>query len=235
MKIRLAMPREWTGIVGALAIGRPIEETREREAMKSIRSMAAFTLAAMASFSALAATGAAQDDSGALYTRCNIWYEKSVISSINYKVGTIIPAGSEVRDVQLIERGRVRKVREIVFTVVESGATFAISYETRYNPNLSIAEVRDRFISKKTLEELTEGMSEKELECIKTGVLREGISKEAVLIAYGYPPSHQTPSIEANAWKYWTNRYRERMIYFDANGKTSRGRVIESDELPAEL
>lgn len=199
--------------------------------MKSIRSMAAFALVGMVGFSALAAIGAAQDDSAALFTRCNIWYEKSVISSINYKIGTMIPAGSEVRDIQFVERGRIRKVREIQFTVVESGMSLAISYEARYNPNLSIEEVKDRFFSKKTLKELTEGMSEKELECIKTGVLREGISKAAVLVAYGYPPSHQTPSIDADAWKYWTHRFREKTIYFDENGKTARGRVIQSDEL----
>jgi hypothetical protein len=46
----------------------------------------------------------------------------------------------------------------------------------------------------KTLEELTEGMTDQKIQAIKHGTVLNGISKSAVLVAYGYPPEHRTGS-----------------------------------------
>lgn len=201
--------------------------------MKSFHFSTAVILLAVASFFSSGATASAQDEGGKQYTRCNIWFERNPISTINYKVGTIIPAGTEVSGVQMIEAtARFRRVtKQITFTVVDTGASYAIAYDPRYSPGLTIEAEKNRFISDKTLDELTDGFTDKEKECVKAGILKEGISKEAVLVAYGYPPAHKTPTLEMNTWTYWTYRSREKRIYFDQNGQTTRGRVIESDEL----
>ena len=47
------------------------------------------------------------------------------------------------------------------------------------------------------------------------------MSKEAVLMSYGYPPSHMTPSTEGDVWKYWDHKFRAKLIYFRNN------RVVE--------
>ncbi len=199
--------------------------------MQSFRSLLAITLLGTFALVAFASPVMAQEAEGKLYTRSNIWFERNPISMVNYKTGMIIPAGTEVKDVQLTERGFFRKVKEIMFTTVEGGMDYVIRYDERYAPGMSIGEVRDRFISNKTLEELTEGMTDKEKECVKDGILKEGISKEAVLVAWGYPPSHETPSLDMSMWRYWLNRFRQKPIYFDDNGKTTRGRVVQEDEL----
>jgi len=42
-----------------------------------------------------------------------------------------------------------------------------------------------------------------EKENIKKGTIAEGMSKEAVLMAYGYPPSHRTAALASDEWAYW--------------------------------
>ena len=32
------------------------------------------------------------------------------------------------------------------------------------------------------------------------------MSKDAVLMAYGYPPDHKTPKLEDDTWSYWLGR-----------------------------
>jgi len=48
------------------------------------------------------------------------------------------------------------------------------------------------------------------------------MSREAVIISYGYPPAHQTPSLESNKWKYWKSRGTNFFVYFDKDGKVSK-------------
>ncbi len=49
---------------------------------------------------------------------------------------------------------------------------------------------------------------------IRDHQIYEGMSKAGVLIAIGYPPEHQTPSLEGDVWKYWKNRYNTFEVYF---------------------
>ena len=44
-----------------------------------------------------------------------------------------------------------------------------------------------------------------------------GMSKEAVLISRGYPPTHATSSINSNRWKYWDAKHDARIIEFKDN------------------
>ncbi len=53
---------------------------------------------------------------------------------------------------------------------------------------------------------------------IKDGKAYEKMSKEGVLTALGYPPTHGTPSLESNTWKYWRNRFVTMNVVFDETG-----------------
>jgi hypothetical protein len=44
------------------------------------------------------------------------------------------------------------------------------------------------------------------------------MSKDAVVMAYGYPPSHKIPTLDSNMWTYWRDRFRRVFVYFE-NGK----------------
>lgn len=62
------------------------------------------------------------------------------------------------------------------------------------------------------------GFNNVEAQAIRQGDLKNGMSKRAVLAAYGYPPAHATRSIEEDDWKYWVNRFKTQIISF-GNGR----------------
>lgn len=56
---------------------------------------------------------------------------------------------------------------------------------------------------------------------VESGTVMKGMSKDAVILAIGYPPQHETPSLESREWKYWVNRFNTKLIRFDDSGKVS--------------
>jgi len=43
------------------------------------------------------------------------------------------------------------------------------------------------------------------------------MSKDAVLVARGFPPAHETPSIRMDAWRYWKSGNDTRVVRFDGD------------------
>ena len=60
--------------------------------------------------------------------------------------------------------------------------------------------------------------SETDLEGISEGKARVGMTKTGVMTALGYPAAHKTPSLVANTWIYWRNRFKTMAVEFDGNG-----------------
>lgn len=167
-----------------------------------------------------------------LYTSSNLWYELDrrgnvkAMSGINYKTGSIIPAGTEVTNVS-IGRGR-RGASKITFAA--SGKKLAISFQPKYHPGLDVKQFKDRLFTSKSLAKLTKGFSKKEMKCVNDGKVRKGIRKKAVLVTYGYPPEHETSSTDENVWKFWMNRFKTKLIHFDKGGKTISPPKPEGDD-----
>ena len=74
----------------------------------------------------------------------------------------------------------------------------------------------------KSFDELTKGLSGEEVSTIRKGVLVKGMTKRTVLISYGPPPEHRTPSLELNQWVYWRNLRKTKEICFDDNEKATQ-------------
>ena len=167
----------------------------------------------------------AESPSQELYTSYNMWFEKpDSMWSINYKKGVIIPAGTKINSVKL-ERNKV------VFTTQDHSNKFTINFTSKHHPGLSLEQFRDRLFTNKTFDELVRGFSKKEIESIRSGVLIPGLSKKAVLVAYGYPPEHVTGSLEMNSWTYWLNRFKNKVIHFDNSGHTVRDSAAADESL----
>lgn len=119
------------------------------------------------------------------------WPGMKVAFTTNYKMGPMIPVNSKVT-LEAINKNQV---------------------SFRYNDNLVIlrnmpkhsrtnmAQMMDRYLGTQAVD--LSKFTAAEQEKIKQGELAVGMSKEATLIARGYPPVHQTPSLEGNDWKYW--------------------------------
>jgi hypothetical protein len=63
------------------------------------------------------------------------------------------------------------------------------------------------------------GLSQLDHKGIKNGKVYLGMSKKGVQMAFGYPATHRTPSLEDNNWTYWRNRFQTTVITFDSKGK----------------
>lgn len=63
------------------------------------------------------------------------------------------------------------------------------------------------------------GLSSMDQKGIKEGKAHMGMTKNGVRIALGYPAAHKTPSLNANTWIYWRNRFRTMAVEFGDDGK----------------
>lgn len=155
----------------------------------------------------------AADGDGKLYTAYNIWIEQpEKVWSTNFKKGWILPAGSAVRDV-------VKNKKLFRFVVEESGDEITIVFVPKHHPGMTGADIHDRLITTKDLATLTAGFTEAEREAIETGSYEVGMSKAAILVSLGPAPEVETPSTDANVWKYWAHRFNTFDLKFDSDGK----------------
>ena len=144
------------------------------------------------------------------YTRTNIWYEKpNDILSTNYHRGAILPVGTKVgihniknRKIQFTPDGSGQ-----LFTLTNSAKTSTITTEELFNKYFSTEPVG---IGTGDYYQVTEA----DRENIKSGVIAPGMSKKAVLMAYGYPPTHKTPLLTSDIWYYWYARLHQVVVYF---------------------
>jgi len=162
-------------------------------------------------------------EGGTFYTKLNIWYEKPMkIYSTNYHKGALITVGTKVK---ILSKGRARfgvGKKAIKFREVETGMEARIVLIKDYT-NLNSEEFFNRYFSSENVLNSSEyvSFSSMEKKNIEEGTIEVGMSKAAVLMAYGYPPSHKTPSVETDFWTYW----RSRLISFSV--KFMDGRVIK--------
>jgi len=155
-----------------------------------------------------------------IYTAYNIWFEKPErIWSINYKKGAIIPAGTHVRDVEIITTNRRNKA--IIFKTAKENKAFSIFWIKKYHPGKTIQQFKKNLFTTKKLDELTLEMSKDEIAAIKKGEIVKGMNKKAVLVCYGPPPEHATFRQEHNVWTYWTSKFIRMKVFFDDDGRVS--------------
>ena len=55
--------------------------------------------------------------------------------------------------------------------------------------------------------------------------LRKGMTREIAIMARGYPPAHETSSLESDRWVYWSSRFVKLTVVF-SNGRLSDGRGL---------
>jgi hypothetical protein len=61
----------------------------------------------------------------------------------------------------------------------------------------------------------TSALNPLDLKGIETGTVSEGMTKQGVIYALGYPPEHATPSPDRDQWVYWKNRWDRFVVRFE--------------------
>jgi len=178
---------------------------------------------------------AAQQPVEQRYTAYNIWLlpkrQAHNFRVINYKLPNmpILPAGTAIREVSLNAQGASPGSMPSIKFITNDERVFNVAFTSGFHPGKSLKDYEAMMFSTSPFEEIIEGMSETEVTSIRSGVIKAGMSKQAVIASYGYPPEHRTPSLEDNQWMYWMSKYRTKKICFDAQELTIRCGVPSSD------
>ena len=154
------------------------------------------------------------------YLAHNLWFENpEKVYSTNYHVGAMLPAGTEVRDVAMDRHDPPKK---IFFTIAETGQKITIRFMHKHHGMVTPRAYCDRLFTDKPFDELTRGLPKGHIEAIRAGAMKIGMTREATIIAYGYPIESYTPSIDARTWTFMRNRFRRIVVEFDDKGRLSR-------------
>jgi hypothetical protein len=160
------------------------------------------------------ATGAAQKALAAkgekFYTKFSLFYEKDHHITTNYRKGTLVPVNTEVEFVKATKK-------RITVKIPSYNVTIDFENEEDYSGQ-KIEGIFERTFARQPVDLVS--FSEEERLSIKKGKVKEGMSKEAVIKAMGYPPHHKTPTLEMDQWRYWKNRFDTMLVHF-ASGKVS--------------
>lgn len=135
--------------------------------------------------------------------------ERGQLYSVNYQQLGLIPRCTPVHIVATGNKG-------IKFTVTSSGRTYDYAFhDTMVDaPEKHLA----RYFGAACPE--TVGINPLDMQGIEKGTVSEGMTKNGVILALGYPPEHATPSPERDEWIYWKNRWDRFIVRFD-NGIVS--------------
>ena len=145
------------------------------------------------------------------YTRTNLWYlPQGIILTWSSHKGGIIPLGAEVKIIKMGSKElKFKTDRGTIFTIRRSRHTSA-----------PLLDLFDIYFSEKNLMGRSGefyDLTKDEQVNVQTATIALGMSKKAVLLAYGYPPAPDgVKNIDENLWTYWgpTTQEARINIYF---------------------
>lgn len=175
-------------------------------------------LAAVLAISVLASAAHAQRPAapqGPLYSGylcCNMYSYGTQMGDGNYReagtslvpIGTAVQVtGYEMRFVYATVGGKVQRLKNDYSRDIPMAA-FAGRYIVKEDPKARIASfepgIRDAILAAK---------------------VTEGMTREQVTMAIGWPITSENPRPEAKVWRYWTDSWTEYEVAFDDAGKVN--------------
>jgi hypothetical protein len=143
------------------------------------------------------------------YLCCNMRTDGSWISDINYAENgkTVIPAGTPVK---VVGYGRQRVHIEI------GGKKQAIGND--YSRDLALEVFARRYVVSENPSDKLAQYPKTIQDAITSMRLTNGMSREQVLMAVGYPVSSENPNLDAKVWHYWLSSFAEFRVTFDDRG-----------------
>ena len=145
-----------------------------------------------------------------VYTQIGMWVEGNAHNTTNYSQGVHIPINTrvEIQD---------SNPEAIVFYIPDMDERVRLVNARQYT-QLDIEGIFDRYFG--TEQVSLDGFNRSTRQAIERGQIEIGMSKDAVLLARGYPPAHETPSTDHDTWTYWRHRFGRQLVHFE-NGRVS--------------
>lgn len=149
-----------------------------------------------------------------MYTQLNMHMNpgrggKQTVETTNYSIGILIPINSEVT---------LSEVSSNTVVFVYNGIEVTLISKAKYT-GLDMQQTIDRYFGKTQIS--LGKFTNAELDAIKNSETKIGMSKEAVLLSRGYPPSHVTPSLDGDTWTFWKTRWNKEIVQFK-DGKVEK-------------
>jgi len=152
----------------------------------------------------------ADKEGQSVYTQRNLWFHEGEHITTNYQAGTKLDVNSRVTI--------TGSSGETIQIETADGTQYTIVNVADYTKK-DIAGIYDRYFAKSKVD--LDRFSAKERRAIDNGRINKGVSKEALLIARGYPPAHETPSTDSDSWRYWKKRHDTMIVEFE-NGRVAQ-------------
>lgn len=141
------------------------------------------------------------------HVRYTFKFEKGERSATNYWRGELVPINTKVKLIAV--RGE-----RITFKLIDSGTVVVLENAPKFTTRSVETIAREMFSEAPTaIEKYGDDMARN----IRSGTPRLGMTKTQVLLTRGYPPGHETPSLEADLWKYWSSRFVVHSFRFEGN------------------
>ena len=141
------------------------------------------------------------------------------ISSVNYHIpGEVIPWGTpvEISDISDEEVFLLDKNNNKEYRYVFHGKTMQVTTAEKHLRRILLQDITE-------LQQKVSNMSEIDRKGINDAMVYKGMSKEAVLIAIGYPPEFVTPDpMTSDTWNYWAKRHDQFFVEFSPDGKVQK-------------
>ncbi len=134
--------------------------------------------------------------------------QRHQLYSVNYQQLGLIPRCTPVR-IDATSRSGIR------FTVTSTGRQYDYAFHD------SMVEGPDKHLARyfgASCPELPATLNDADRNGISAGVVTQGMTKQGVVYAAGYPPEHATPTPDRDEWIYWKNRFDRFVVRF-ADGK----------------
>jgi hypothetical protein len=149
------------------------------------------------------------------FLRFSLYHERNKHPTTNYARGTLVPINTPVKFVSMSKD-------IIVLRRSDTGEELKVENVQKFSKKSLVQIARIMLSEEKTPLDKLPG---KLAGAIRSGQLIRGMTKEQVLMARGYPPAHETPSLDGDRWTYWSSRFANHAIVF-VEGRLADGRGV---------
>ncbi len=150
---------------------------------------------------------------GPVYLLTNLHPDRrNLVYSVNYTAAPqshVLPLCTPVR----IDRVAPREVR---FTDLSTNRRYR--YLLHRSTRLPVEQHVQRYFGGACPD--TSALSPEDQAGIQQGQIYQGMTKQGVILAVGFPPEHRTSSLDHDVWRYWRNKINSFEVYF-TNGVVS--------------
>lgn len=149
------------------------------------------------------------------FTRYTFHEEKNEHSTTNYARGPVVPINTPVQFVSM-------SGEKLTLKRLDTGQEIKVENVEKYTKK-PISQIAALMLS---AEQTPLDLLPTEVAAaVRNGEMRRGMTKEVLIMARGYPPAHETASVESDRWVYWSSRFVKQTVVF-VNGRLTEGRGL---------